>query len=84
MDLKNGTFDPTKEKYRLFPKQEVARKAGEPRRVDELWELYCKARRFGAESTEEGYRYALKKLQEFWGEKPIKGLREDDGFKFVD
>jgi hypothetical protein len=39
VDLKNGTFAPTKEKYRLFPKQEVTQKAGEPRRIDELWEL---------------------------------------------
>jgi hypothetical protein len=45
--------------------------------------LYRKAHRFKAKSTEDGYRYALQKLQEFWGEKPIKGLREEDGFKFV-
>ncbi|MBD2106865.1 tyrosine-type recombinase/integrase [Nodosilinea sp. FACHB-13] len=84
MDLKNGTFDPTKAKYRLFPKQEVVQKTGEPRRLDELWELYRKTHRFDADSTEDGYRYALKKLQAFWGEKLIKGLREEDGFKFVD
>jgi integrase len=83
-DLKNGTFDPTKEKYGLFPKQEIVQKAGEPRRIDELWELYRKTHRFDADSTEEGYRYALKKLQAFWGDKPIKGLQEEDGFKFVD
>lgn len=84
VDLKNGTFDPTKEKYRLFPKQDVVQKAGEPRRIDELWEVYRKNHRFNADSTADGYRYALKKLQAFWGDKPIKGLREEDGFKFVD
>ncbi|WP_198807630.1 hypothetical protein [Leptolyngbya sp. BL0902] len=42
VDLKNGTFDPTKEKYRLFPKPEVVQKVAEPRRIDDLWELYRK------------------------------------------
>ncbi len=84
VDLKNGTFDPTKEKYRLFPKPEVVQKVAEPRRIDDLWELYRKGHRFDAESTEDGYRYALGALKQFWGNQPIHGLREEDGFRFVD
>ncbi len=42
VDLKNGTFDPTKEKYRLFPKEEAVQKPGEPRLISELWELFRK------------------------------------------
>ena len=84
VDLKNGTFDPTKEKYRLFPKQEVVQRATEPKRIDDLWEWYRKGYRFDAESTEDGYRYALRKLKEFWGDRPIQGFREEDGFRFVD
>ena len=84
VDLKNGTFDPTKEKYRLFPKEEAVQKPGEPRLISELWELFRKRRRFEVKSTEDGYRYALKKLQSFWGEKPIKALSEEDALKFVD
>ena len=56
----------------------------EPRRIDDLWELYRKGHRFDAESTEDGYRYALGALKQFWGNQPLQGMREEDGFRFVD